>query len=315
MDGVLAVLGITFPVFATVALGYGLVASRVFKPEVIRAFGFFVMNIALPAQIFSSVSSQPVGAAMDIGFLAAFALGSLATIALTYIWFSLATGAVRRSVAVLGSVYSNSSFIGYPLVLVALPQIAGVALAMALLVEIVVIAPITYLILSAAPHAHTGTLLSRGRNTIVNLLRRPVVIAVLLALVLSATGITPPEPLTRLTSVLGSSAAALALLVIGGSVVGLKVRDNASLAGQIVVGKLIIHPLMTLLSVLLIGGFGITLSAPMQSAVLLFAAVPMLSIYSAIAQEANEAEMASLAQIGAVIGSFFTLSVLLFLLG
>ncbi|MCB1516572.1 MAG: AEC family transporter [Hyphomicrobiaceae bacterium] len=314
MDDVFAVIGITFPVFAMVALGYALVAFRVFSPEIVRAFGQFVMYVALPAQIFTSVSSQPVSKVMDVGFLAAFALGSLATFAAAYVWFSFTTGPIRRSIAVLGSVYSNSSFIGYPLVQVALPQIAGVAIAMALLVEIVVIAPISFVILSAAPNAREAGFVSRIRGTAINLFRRPVVIATILAMALSASGLTPPGPVLHMTSILGNSAAALALLVIGGSVAGLPVKGNRSLATQIVVGKLLVHPAMTLMALYVLGAFGIRLEPEMQVAVLLFAAVPMLSIYAAIAHEVNESALASLAQIGAIVGSFFTLSLMLGLL-
>ena len=47
MDDVFAVIGITFPVFAMVALGYALVAFRVFSPEIVRAFGQSVREGAL----------------------------------------------------------------------------------------------------------------------------------------------------------------------------------------------------------------------------------------------------------------------------
>ena len=43
------VLGITFPIFAMVVLGYALVARGMFKPEDMKTFGAYALNIALPA--------------------------------------------------------------------------------------------------------------------------------------------------------------------------------------------------------------------------------------------------------------------------
>lgn len=310
----LTVFATTFPIFAMVALGYGLVSFRIFKPESVQLFSYYVMNVALPALIFNAVSSNSVSEVMDEGFLAAFALGSLATIIVAFLWFSVATGPVRRSIAVMGSTTCNSGFVGYPLMAIAFPDIAQRVLAMNMLVEAVLVAPITFLIFASASTVHAA----RGRTGIramaLNILRRPVVLALLLGLALSTAGIAVPAPVMRLTSMIEDSAAAIALLVIGGAVAGLPMRGNRALAGQIVAGKLLLHPLMTFLAVLALGAFGITLGADMYAAVLLSAAVPMPSLVAALAHEVDQAGLASLALLGAVIGAFFTLSALLMVL-
>lgn len=317
MAEVLAVFGITFPIFAVVAIGYGLVATRIVHPDSVPVFGFYVMNIALPAVVLSAIVSSGPGTGMNGGFVAAYSLGSLATILLSFLWFSLSTGPVRRSVAVLGSSYPNSSFVGYPLMLIAFPDIAGAVLAMSIMVESLLIAPIAFIILADAPGqaALKGASLARVKATAINLLRRPIVLALIGGFALSAAGLTLPAPVMRLTALLADSAPAMALLVIGGSIAGLPVRGNRALAAQIVAGKLVLHPAMTFLAVMALGAFGISLGGDMQSAVVIAAALPMLSIYASIAQEVDQAGLAALAQLGAIVGAFFSLSILLAVLG
>jgi len=46
---VLGLLSITFPIFATIALGYGAVRSGLFATPEMRVLGPYALNIALPA--------------------------------------------------------------------------------------------------------------------------------------------------------------------------------------------------------------------------------------------------------------------------
>ena len=139
-------------------------------------------------------------------------------------------------------------------------------------------------------------------------------IGIALGLVVSITGITLPGPVDRLVSLISASAAALALLVIGGSLVGLPLRGNRALAAQIVAGKLLVMPAATALLMVALGSFGISLPHDLAVAVILSAAVPMFAIYSVFAQEAGHAGLASLAQVGATAFSFVTLNLLLLIL-
>jgi len=102
--------------------------------------------------------------------------------------------------------------------------------------------------------------------------------------------------------------------VIGGSLVGLPMRGNRALAGQIVLGKLIVMPAATALMLLALGPLGIALPKDLATAVILSAAVPMIAVYSAFAQEAGHAGLASLAQVGATTLSFVTLNALILFL-
>lgn len=311
----LAVFGITFPIFAMVALGYAMVLRGwVFKTADMKVLGAFVMNVALPALIFKAVSSRPIAEVFHPGYMGAYLGGALATMVVTFLWFSASTGPGRRGVAVMGTTCPNSSFVGFPLMLIALPDVAGVVLAMNIMVENVIIIPLALVIIELGKGAGTGHPLARMRNVFVGVVKRPMVIALLVGLAASFLGWSVPAPALRLIDMVSGSAAALALFVIGGSLVGIELKGNRALAAQIVAGKLLLFPAMTFLAVLGLSALGAPLDGQMRVAVILAAAMPMFTIYSVFAQEVGHEGLASIAQLGATAASFVTLNVLLALL-
>ena len=54
----LDILGITFPIFATIALGYAAVRVGVFAQSDMKILGKYVLNIALPALLCAAVARR-----------------------------------------------------------------------------------------------------------------------------------------------------------------------------------------------------------------------------------------------------------------
>ncbi|MEJ1992558.1 MAG: AEC family transporter [Maritimibacter sp.] len=307
----LMVFSITFPIFAMVVLGYVLVAMGGLKPGDMRVFGRYVMNIALPVLVFQSVASRPAAEVFQPGYMGAYLIGGLITIALGFVWFSFATDPGRRGIAVMGTTCPNSGFIGYPLMLLLYPNLAGSVLAMNMLVENAVFIPLALVLIEMGKPSGEAHPLRQVRNVLIGVIKRPLVIGIILGLVASLTGLSLPAPVMRLTGLVAASAAAPALIVIGGSLVVLPVRGNRALAGQIVLGKLIVMPLATALAVLAIMALGVPLSDDLRIAVILAAAMPMFTIYTVFSQEAGHEGVASIALLGATAASFLTLNLLL----
>jgi predicted permease len=305
----LSILGITFPIFAAIALGYGLVRWRVFRPQDMRVFGAYVMNIALPALIFNAVATRDIGEVFNVPYMAAYLAGALVTMGIAFGWFSAITGPQRRAVGAMGASCPNSGFVGAPLMLLLFPDIAGLILAMNMLVENVVIVPVALALIEASK----GGGLNIGK-VLIGVIRRPMVIGLILGLVVSVIGMPLPGPVDRLVGMVAGSAAALALVVIGGSLAGLSVKGNVALAAQISLAKLVVHPLLTVGAVILFGVLGLGLAGDLRTAVILSAAIPMFTIYTDLAQETGHEGLASLALLMATVASFVTLNVAIFLL-
>jgi malonate transporter len=143
----LDILAITSPIYAIILLGFATTRMGLFAKADMRVFGKFVVNLALPALIFRALSQRQFGEIFNQGYLLAYLGGSLATVALGYLWSRRVAGLhpVRSTFYAMGMGCSNSGFVGYPILLLTFAPMAGVALALNMLVENLVIIPLLLL--------------------------------------------------------------------------------------------------------------------------------------------------------------------------
>lgn len=295
-------------------IGYFIVAKGWFATSDMRVLGNYVMNVAMPALLFNAVASRNVDEVFQPDYILVYLLGGLAVIALSWLWFSW-TGIdkARRAVAVMGSTCANSGFVGYPVMLLTFPDIAGLILALNMLVENIILIPICLFMMDMAKEGETRSIPRAMLNTIWGVIRRPMVIGLFLGLLVSLADVPVPDAATRLFTMLAASAAALSLLVVGGSLVGLKLAGNHARALQVAFGKLLVHPALMVLAAVSLPFLGLaTLSPDMFAAAILSAAMPMFGIYTVLAQELGLEGPASIAMLSATSLSFVTLTGFLF---
>lgn len=310
------ILGITFPIFATIALGYSAVRFGVFAQSDMKILGKYVLNIALPALLCGAVAKRDLADVLQLDYALVFALGGLATFGLVYLvlWLQ-GTGPARRAIGAMGSCCPNSAYVGYPVMLLILPDHAGIVLALNFIVENFLLIPLGLMFLEGARDRDDRTKLQMLGGLFLSILKRPMFIGLLTGLLLLLLDIDLPDAGYRLLDMLAASASALALVMIGGSLVGLPLRGEMSLAVQILIGKLIVNPAMVILAAALLPLIGMpALSPDMWTAVVISAAMPMLVLYVVFAQEYGHEGVASIALLAATVGAFFTLSTLLFVL-
>ena len=117
--------------------------------------------------------------------------------------------------------------------------------------------------------------------------------------------------LARTINMLAMSSAAVSLFVIGGALVGLHMKGMRRDVTAIALGKLLLHPLAV--------GVMMWLLPPhdpaLRAAAVVFAAMPMLSIYPILAQKYGFEGICAAALLLATVLSFVTISVVLWLLG
>lgn len=315
-----AIFGITFPIFAVIALGYFAVWKGAFSASDTQALGRFAMNIALPALMFSAATGGGDGGVFNLSYVVAYAAAGLATIVVTAIWFRLNaggddTGPARRAIAVMGSACPNSAYVGFPVLLLAVPGVARPAFAMNVLVESFLIVPLCFLILSATRPKAGRTLLQAGAQAAWEVIRKPMVLGFLAGITVAALDIPVPAPFSQFVSMLATATAGLALFFIGGSLVNLPMKGNVSFAAQIAAAKLLLHPALAAGAAAALIWVGLPgLSDPWRIALILSAAMPMFGVYALIAQDAGHQGLAAMALLAATVGAFFTVSGLLFYL-
>jgi predicted permease len=280
------ILAITAPIYVAIFLGYGLTRWGVFQKSDMRGFGTFVIKVSLPAMLFNALSNTRVKEIFKPSYLAAYALASLATLALALVW----SMKIKRESFSFSSCYAmgmscpNSGFVGYPVVLLSLGPIAGVVLALNMIVELFFIIPI----LMAWADAQ------EGKNSAVQVLWQ------------TFNGMLKNTLLWCI--VLGFL---FSWFDIGGSLVGLSVQGMGPRVSQIAFGKLILHPL-TMLFVLL---WLVPISDPLlRAAAILSCAMPMFGIYPILTQKHGHEGLSAAALLVTTVASFFSLNGVLWLL-
>lgn len=315
----LDVLTITGPIYLCIAAGLASVRWGLFSAADMRVFGRFVIQIALPALLFNALASRPLAQVVHPGYLLAYTTGSLALLLAALF---VARRVMRKSLSesayvAMGMTCSNSGYVGYPLMLLLFGPLGGVVLALNLIVENLIKLPLLLTVADASGvQAQRPSLTDALRQTVVRLLKNPMILAIIAGFAVSLLGVQLPDVLTRSVTLLSAASGGLALFIIGGSLVGLKVQGLGPQVGMIAAGKLLLHPLAVWGAIALMPLLGLpTVTGDLRTAAVLSAAMPMLGIYPILAQRHGHEGVAAAALLATTAASFFTLSAILWMVG
>jgi predicted permease len=307
---VLEILAITGPIFLLIGLGYGAVRWGDYPAAGLAPLGGFVLRFCLPAMMFRAISQRALADVVEPRFLAAYAAGSLLVLGVGLVW-ARARGQGRAAAAMtgMGMACSNSVFVGLPIALQLVGPDAAVALALALMVENFLMIPLILALADSEAAAHQPLWRAFGQS-VLNLRRNPLVVAIVLGFVASWLQLPLPGPLLRAVDLLAGGSAAAALFYIGGALVGLKVGSLAAQVGGVAFGKLVLHPLAVWGGLLAFG----PVAPKLQAAALVLAGAPMLGIYPILGQKYGQQAVNAASLLVATVASFVTLAVLVGLL-
>lgn len=307
----LDILAITMPIFLIIAIGYIAVFRSIVPQAVVRGMGAFVINFALPCLIIRSVIASDITDVLNTDYLVAYGGGSLIVFAIGYFFARLIRKKSQQNSALqgMGMSVSNSGFVGYPIVVQLLGPTAGIALALCFIIENLVVTPLT-LILGDSAQAAGSTRWQILSKTFAALIHNPIIVAILIGLGISISGITLPGPVFSVIEMLASASAPVALFVIGGGLVGLKLQGLRFDMTRIVFGKLVLHPLIIFALLALMPD----LDPAMKIAAVTFACAPMLSVYAIYGQRYGHEGMGAASVMVATSLSFITISTALWLL-
>ena len=311
----LQILNIVMPIYILIGTGYAMTRSGLFKKEDMRVLGKFVLHLALPALIIRSLATNAINDVFYWPYLAAYFGGTALMIGLGYVW-CLAVARQDRLTAtfqVIGMSCSNSGFVGYPILLLVLPASAGHALALNMLVENLLIIPFLLFMAESARDSQAG-----WRSLFQSLYRlrsNPVIIGITGGLLLSVFKVAIPSFVIRSVDLFASASSATSLVVIGGSLVGISLKNELSQTLPVLLGKLVLHPLFVFAAVSLLEQAGSFVFEPVYKlAIVIMAATPIMGIYPTLAQTYGRASTSALNMLLATVLSFFTLSALLLLM-
>jgi malonate transporter len=301
----LNVLAITVPIYIVIAIGFVAGRSGLFSGPDMQVLGRFVINFALPALLFTALSQRSIADILNGRYLAAYAIGSAAVMcgATAFARFGRRKGMPQSALIGIGMAFANSGYIGFPIALQILGPPAAVALAMSMIVENVLLLPVALAL--AEMGADHGQRWQRVLlQSLAGLARNPIILGIFAGFAVALFGIPLSEPLTRTINMLALASTALALFVIGGSLVGLEVKGMRGDVAAVALGKLLLHPLAIFAMLWLLGPVEVHL----RMAAIIFASAPMLSIYPILAQKYGLQGFCAAALLVATLASFVTVS-------
>ncbi|MFA7668838.1 MAG: AEC family transporter [Burkholderiaceae bacterium] len=309
----LQILSTTAPIFILIGLGYLSVMTGLISRETTRGMGLFVITIALPAMILRGMVNKPLRASLDMDFLMGYALASILLFAMGALVFRYLrrASATESSLAGLGMSSANTGFIGLSICTVVLgTEPASRAVAMSIMVETMLMYPLTLALADAATGHGGQRALANLFATLKRLSRNPLLITIAVGLFLAVFQIPLPDVALQSIDMLAMTAAPVGLFAVGGNLHGLRPAGMVADASGIALSKLILHPAITAVVFMLFPG----LDPVMRKAGLLFAASPLLSIYPIIGMRYGLEDRCSTALLLCTVLSFVSISIMIALI-
>ncbi len=215
MQTIPRVLALTAPLFLLILLGYALTRWGRWPRTASDALTRFVFSVAVPALLFRLMSDfsrmPPVDARLLVAFfggcLIVFLLGRVAARQL----FGL--DGVGQSVFAIGGVFSNNVLLGVPIAKVTLGDAAMPSVSLVVVFNALIL---WTLVTISVEWARTGRAsLASLTQTAWNVIRNPVVAAILLGTTWGWVGIPLPGIADRTLQMIGEAAVPLSLIALG----------------------------------------------------------------------------------------------------
>jgi predicted permease len=239
MSGVVEVVT---PVFAMIALGYLAARFRLVDERTLQGMTLFVFGLAAPALLFIGGTRPHEGGG---GAVTALLTGSVLVYfaSVAFARRVLRVSAAEAAIFALACVFGNSVMMGVPLVIAAYGE-AGVPhlLAILALQTLVLLGTATVMTELGLNAAAPWRLLLRA--TAEGILRNPIVLAVIAAVLWNAFAWPVPGTVRRTLEFLGAAAPPLALFCLGGGLAGIAAAAMWRETLAIVAIKLLVLPLV-----------------------------------------------------------------------
>ena len=237
------VAGIVAPIFALIGLGAGARFWRLVDPAGLRGINDITFFLAIPALLFGSVVEAEALRVLDVAalYFAACLIVFAAGIVLARTLFG--AGLAQATMAGLNACYGNTVMLGVPLVSFAFGT-EGLAILLPIIaLHSMLLLPLATVLIEAEGKA-TRNPLRIVAATMPSLLRNPIIMALIAALIWRWLGVPVPAVLHRLLGMLGAAGPTLALFSLGASLPDFASQGNLRETGLAVALKLVALPLL-----------------------------------------------------------------------
>ena len=294
------------PVFVVIGIGFVAVKGQLLPDNSHKALAAFVLNIALPAAIFSALSTKSFNEIWHLDYVLIYTLGSLviftlvAALSVLLLHKSVTEGVILG----LGSSFSNSLLIGFPIIYFLFGDKALAPFTLTLLVENLILLPLLLALAEIANGSRDISVIERVKETLNSLLKNPIVLAISFGLLASLINLEPPAMAERVVGILANTVSGVALFTIGAGLVGVNTRGMHREIGVVMMAKLILHPI----ALLVLLAIGFDLEPSMAAVAVILASMPMFGVYAVIGQKYNMGSLCSAVLLPTTVMAMVTVS-------
>ncbi len=247
-------LSTSAPFFAVIFLGWLAGRRGMFDLSAVRILNGFAFFVATPALIIRVMAREPIAELFNLPFflgLAGVGVGQLLLFALIMRRFGgvNAAASISRGQACVGP---NFAFLGIPLMLAFLGDDAPAPIALGLLVDNAILIPLSIGLIRALQDegGNRGRLIGELlRGTFIN----PFMLSIATGSALSLFGLVPSGPFDRFLVFLGNAAPPTGVFALGLALSGWGLAGRLSAAAPLLLAKLVLHPVIVALVMILLG--------------------------------------------------------------
>lgn len=237
------------PIFLTILLGYVVVACNILSKAHIKVLSLFVIRLTLPCLLIVNISAQHLTSLWQPQYILSYGLVSFVIFAGILLFYAkiMHLPFSKASIFALGSSMSNTGFMGGAILYSILGANAAIYFSLTFILENFVVF-LWFLVCLEISKQQQGQLKTILIQTLKNICKNPIIIALFLGIGLSALQLQPPKVILDVITPMGKIAAPLGLFVVGGSLYGVnKIHKIGRDASIIILTKLVAMPLLVYL--------------------------------------------------------------------
>lgn len=303
----LETFGMTLPFFALILCGYFARWQGVMGDGSAKVLNNYVLYFALPALLVRTLSGLPTNQLLEPKFLFAWTLVSslLFALVMTTGLFVLRYDGAKAAVQAATGSLGNVGFLGLTLVVSVLGDAALAPVSMAIMVDLVLIIPVTIALLEFYSDRNRSPLEALA-SVAVALVANPFVLSIFLGLALSVIGFDFPKGIDDFLRILSMAAVPTALFAIGVTLFGQPLGTVWLGISVLCTLKLVVHPIAIYIVTALI----LSLPDDIVVAATLLAALPTANNAFVIAMRFNnQPELVSSCILTSTLAAIFTFNI------
>jgi malonate transporter len=246
---VITIVNSVVPLFAVIFLGFFAGRANFLGEAGVRGLGAFVFNFAIPPHVFRLMAETELDRITEWGFLGGYFLAQ-AVVFLTGATIGRSDFGMRTAemtIQAFGSAFSNGVMLALPLLLWLYGDAGGVPALLIITLDVIVFSSVTVLLELGRRRAGSAgwrVVAQAARSVLVN----PIIMATVLGILYSLSGLALPQVVDQTLSFLGQAAAPSALFALGASLSLRRIGGSLGPAAAMVAAKLALHPLLAWLA-------------------------------------------------------------------